>query len=376
MADHYETLGVERDASLEEIKKAYRRLARQLHPDVNPSPDAAEQFKDVTHAYEVLSDPDSRERYDLGDSGFGGGSGGGFGGFGSFGDVFEQFFSAAANQNAGGRGPRPRAERGQDALLRIEVGLEEVLGGTTRELEVTTAVLCETCQGSCCMAGTSPVTCDVCKGTGNVQRQMRSLLGTVVTSMPCGSCRGYGTVIPYPCAGCGGEGRVRATRTIPVEIPAGVDTGVRVRLPGRGEAGPAGGPSGDLFIEIGVAHHDIFSRNGDDLLATLEVAMTDAILGTQTVLQGLDGEIPVEIPAGVQSGAALTVKGRGVQHLRGSGRGDLRIAVQVVTPQGLSSKETEFIQSFQSSRHDAAPRFMKFRQGLFARLRERFHGFF
>ncbi|MBO9577585.1 MAG: molecular chaperone DnaJ [Microbacteriaceae bacterium] len=374
MADHYETLGVERDATQEDIKKAYRRLARQLHPDVNPSEDASEQFKSVTHAYEVLSDPEAREKYDLGGSG----ADFGFSGFGGFGDVFEQFFNAAAGAAGGGGGGRPRSrtERGQDALLRVEVGLDEVLVGTRRDLDVATAVLCETCNGSCCAPDTKPVTCDICGGTGHVQRQMRSLLGTVMTSMPCGTCRGYGTVIPYPCATCGGEGRVRATRTIPVDIPAGVDTGVRVQLPGLGEVGPAGGPNGDLFVEITVAHHDVFSRTGDDLLATLEVSMTDAVLGTQATLQGLDGEIPVEIPAGIQSGAALTIKGRGVAHLRGAGRGDLRIAVQVITPQGLSSKETEFIQQFKSSRHDAAPRFMKFKQGLFARLRERFHGFF
>lgn len=371
MADHYETLGVERDATQEDIKRAYRRLARQLHPDVNPSDDAAEQFKAVTHAYEVLSDPEAREKYDVGGSDLGGG----FGGFGGFGDVFEQFFNAASSAASGGR-PRSRMERGQDALLRVEVGLDEVLVGTRRDLEVATAVLCETCGGSCCAPGTQPVTCDICRGTGHVQRQMRSLLGTVMTSMPCGTCRGYGTVIPYPCTTCGGEGRVRATKTIPVDIPAGVDTGVRVQLPGLGEVGPAGGPNGDLFVEISVAHHDVFSRTGDDLLATLEVAMTDAILGTEATLAGLDGDIRLEIPAGVQSGAALTIKGRGVAHLRGAGRGDLRIAVQVITPQGLSSKETELVRQFKASRHDAAPRFMKFKQGLFARLRDRFHGFF
>jgi len=365
--DHYETLGVARDASQEEIKKAYRRLARQLHPDVNPSDEASEQFKLVTHAYEVLSDPEQRQRYDLG-------GGDAFGGFGSFGDVFETFFSAATGGGAA-RGPRRRDERGQDALLRVEIGLDEVITGAQRHLDVTTAVVCETCLGSCCAPGTSPVRCDICGGTGHVQRQMRSLLGTVVTSTPCGTCRGYGTVIPHPCTTCGGEGRVRATRTIPVEIPPGVDTGIRLRLPGQGEVGPAGGPSGDLFVEIVVAHHDVFSRNGDDLLATLEVSMADAILGRTATLPALDGDVTVELRPGIQSGEAIVVKGRGVTHLRGSGRGDLRIAVQVTTPERLNSKETELIRKFKATRPDVPPKFMKFKQGLFARLRDRFHGF-
>jgi len=367
VADHYETLGVSKDASQEEIKKAYRRLARELHPDVNPSEDAAERFKLVTHAYDVLSDPEQRQNYDMG-----GGMPGGFGGFGGFGDVFETFFQAAGGR-AGGAQRRSRAERGQDALIRVEVGLDEVIFGTHRDLEVSTAVLCETCQGSCCQEGTSPVTCDICGGAGSVQRQMRSLLGTVMTSMPCGACRGYGTVIPHPCATCGGEGRVRAERSIPIDVPGGVDTGIRLKLQGYGEAGPAGGPNGDLYVEIAVAHHDVFSRDGDDLLATLEVAMADAILGRQQTLKALDGEVEVDVRPGVQSGDAIVVKGRGVSRLRGSGRGDLRIAVQVVTPDKLSKAEAALIEQFRAKRKDSGPQFVKFKQGLFSKLRDRFH---
>lgn len=367
MADHYETLGVSRDATQEEIKKAYRRLARELHPDVNPSAEAAERFKMVTHAYDVLSDPEQRQNYDMG-----GGMSGGFGGFGSFSDVFETFFQAAGGRPSAAQ-RRSRAERGDDALIRIEVGLDEVIFGTHRDLGVTTAVLCETCHGSCCQEGTSPVTCDICGGLGTVQRQMRSLLGTVMTSMPCGACRGYGTVIPHPCATCGGEGRVRAERTIPVDIPGGVDTGIRLKLQGQGEAGPAGGPNGDLYVEIIVAHHDVFSRDGDDLLATLEVSMADAILGRRQTLKGLDGEVEVEVRAGVQSGETITIKGRGVTRLRGAGRGDLRIAVQVVTPEKLSRAEQQLIEQFRAKRKDPGPQFVKFKQGLFSKLRDRFH---
>ena len=367
MADHYEVLGVDRAATPEEIKKAYRRLARELHPDVNPSEDAAERFKLVTHAYDVLSDPNQRERYDLGpQAGFGGG-GGGFG----FGDIFETFFGAAQGRTSG---PRSRRERGQDALLRIEVELDEVIFGTKRELDVDTAILCETCNGSCCAPGTSPVTCDICRGTGSIQRSVRSLLGNVMTSSPCGTCRGYGTVIPNPCPTCAGQGRVRAKRTVTVDVPSGVDTGMRLHLPGEGEAGPAGGPNGDLYLEVKVKHHDVFSRNGDDLLATLEVQMTDAILGTTATLAALDGEVAIEIKAGVQSADIVTVKDRGVTRLRGGGRGDLKVGIQVVTPVRLNAKEQQLIKQFSESRRPVAPEFATFQQGLFAKLRDRFLG--
>ncbi|MEO6115905.1 MAG: molecular chaperone DnaJ [Pseudolysinimonas sp.] len=368
MADHYEVLGVDRAATPEEIKKAYRKLARELHPDVNPSQDAAERFKLVTHAYDVLSDPDQRERYDLGpQSGFGGGGAGGFG----FGDIFETFFGAAQNSASG---PRSRRERGQDALLRIEVELDEVIFGTKRDVDVDTAVLCQTCNGSCCAPGTSPVTCDICRGSGSIQRSVRSLLGNVMTSSPCGTCRGYGTVIPTPCPTCAGQGRIRAKRTVTVDVPSGVDTGMRLHLPGEGETGPAGGPNGDLYLEVKVKHHDIFSRNGDDLLATLEVQMTDAILGATATLAGLDGEVAIELKPGAQSADIVTVKDRGITRLRGGGRGDLKVGIQVVTPVRLNSKESQLIKQFAESRRPVPPEFSTFQQGLFAKLRDRFLG--
>jgi molecular chaperone DnaJ len=365
LADHYEVLGVARDATTDEIKKAYRRLARELHPDVNPGADASERFKKVTHAYDVLSDAKQRQQYDLGGQG-----GGGFGGgdFGNFGDIFETFFGGGG----GSRGPKSRRERGQDALLRVEVELDEVIFGTHRDLEVDTAVVCETCNGSCCQPGTAPVTCDICHGTGSIQRAVRSLLGNVMTSSPCGTCRGYGTIIATPCVTCQGQGRVRARRTVPVDIPAGVDTGLRLQMPGSGEAGPAGGPNGDLYLEIKVRHHDVFSRNGDDLLATLDVAMTDAILGATTKLKALDGDIDIDIRPGTQSSEIITIKDRGVTRLRGNGRGDLKIGVQVVTPTKLDHKEKELIEQFATRHKSASPALGHFQQGLFAKLRDRF----
>ncbi|KQQ95136.1 molecular chaperone DnaJ [Leifsonia sp. Leaf325] len=370
MADHYEVLGVSREATNDEIKKAYRRLARELHPDVNPGADASERFKLVTHAYDVLSDPKQRQQYDLGgQGGFGGAGGGDFGGFG---DIFETFFGGGGA--SGRRGPRSRRERGQDALLRVEVDLDEIIFGTHREIEVDTAILCETCQGSCCQPGTHPVTCDICHGTGSIQRAVRSLLGNVMTSSPCGTCRGYGTVIASPCVTCQGQGRVRARRTVPVDIPAGVDTGVRLQMPGSGEAGPAGGPNGDLYLEMKVRHHDVFSRDGDDLLCTLEVPMTDAILGATTTVHALDGDVEVELKPGVQSAEIITVRDRGVTKLRGNGRGDLKIGVQVVTPMKLSGKERDLITQFANSHKAPKPALTHFQQGLFAKLRDRFLG--
>ena len=364
MTDHYEVLGLERTATPEEIKKAYRRLARELHPDVNPSADAAERFKLVTHAYDVLSDPDQRERYDLGpQAGFGGGN------FG-FGDIFDSFFGASQARS----GPRSRRERGQDALLRIDVSLDEVIFGTAREIDVDTAILCATCEGSCCAPGTSPITCDICRGTGQIQRTMRSLRGNGMTSGPCGTCRGYGTIIPNPCPTCAGQGRVRAKRTVTIDVPAGVDTGMRLHLAGEGEAGPAGGPNGDLYLEVKVKHDDTFSRNGDDLLATLEVQMTDAVLGTTVTLAALDGDVEIEVKPGTQSADVITVKERGVTRLRGGGRGDLKVGIQVVTPVRLNSKEQQLMKQFAQSRRPVPPEFSTFQQGIFAKLRDRFLG--
>ena len=330
MADHYETLGVQRNASPDEIKKAYRKLARELHPDVNPSEQAQEKFKSVTHAYEVLGDEQSRRSYD---------SGGSEAGFG-FGDIFETFFGGG-----GSRGPRSRAERGQDALLRVELTFEEAVFGVEKSIPVDTAVLCETCNGSCAKPGTSAQVCDICRGAGQVQTQVRSLLGSVVTSSPCGSCRGYGHIIPEPCLTCRGQGRVRARRDIELKIPAGVEDGLRLQLAGSGEVGFGGGPSGDLYVDISLAPHQYFSRNGDELICELEVPLHDAVLGTMVKIDTFDGEVELQVPAGSQTGDVIPVKGKGFGRLRQSGRGDLLVTIQVKIPSKLDSKQKELFRT-------------------------------
>jgi molecular chaperone DnaJ len=352
LADHYQTLGVSSNASSEEIKKAYRKLARELHPDVNPSEQAQERFKLVTHAYEVLGDEQSRRNYD---------SGGAEAGFG-FGDIFDTFFGGG-----GQRGPRSRAERGQDALLRVELSFEEAVFGTEKSIPVDTAVLCDTCNGSCAKPGTSPTVCDICRGSGQVQTQVRSLLGSVITSSPCGSCRGYGHIIPEPCLVCRGQGRVRARRDIELKIPAGVEDGLRLQLAGSGEVGFGGGPSGDLYVDISIAPNQYFGRNGDELTCELEVPLHDAVLGTMVKVQTFDGEIELQVPAGSQSGDVITVKGKGFGRLRNSSRGDLLVTIQVKIPSKLDSKQKELFRSLAGLRKSDAA-------GLIARKSGSFQG--
>ena len=385
MADHYEVLGVSREASQDEIKKAYRRLARELHPDVNPGADASERFKLVTHAYDVLSDPQQRQQYDLGPQAGFGGQGFGGQGFGGFGDIFETFFGGAAG-GGGGRGPRSRRERGQDALLRVEVDLDEVIFGTHRDLEVDTAVLCETCNGACTAPGTSEVTCDICHGSGSIQRQVRSLLGNVMTSSPCGTCRGYGTVIPNPCVECAGDGRIRSSRTINVKIPAGVDTGNRIHLASHGEVGPGGGPAGDLYVELTVAPHDTFRREGDDLEVVLRIPMTAAALGTEVSVATLEADVEdsdpadrsvqVTVPAGTQSGTRVAIEGRGVPRLRSNGRGQLGVTLLVQTPTRLDEEQRDLLRQLAELRDEIGPEgtVQKHGRGVFGRLRNAFAG--
>ncbi len=373
-SDYYGILGVRRDADADEIKKAYRRLARELHPDVNPDPQTQERFKEITQAYEVLSDPQKRQMYDMGADPFaqaGAGAGGFTAGF-PFSDIMDAFFGAGA----GTRGPRSRARRGRNATIRVELDLAECAFGTTRDLVVDTAVVCPTCSGEGTAPGTHPETCDVCHGRGEVSQVTRSFLGQVMATRPCPGCGGFGTVIRRPCPECDGDGRVRTRRTIKVRIPAGVEDGTHIQLAGEGETGPGGGPPGDLFLEIVQRPHTIFERQGDDLHCTVTIPMVAAALGTTLQVQTLDGPADVDLRPGTQSGQAIPLYGQGTAHLNAAGRGDLLIHVTVETPMKLEPEQETLLRELAKLRGEESPpgKFAPGQQGFFSRLRDAFNG--
>ena len=373
--DYYGILGVRRDAGADEIKKAYRRLARELHPDVNPDPQLQERFKEVTQAYEVLSDPEKRQMYDLGADPYAqrGAGAPGFGAAGfPFSDLMDAFFGGQATQ----RGPRSRARRGRNATIRVDLDLSECAFGTTRDLVVDTAVVCPTCSGEGSAPGTHPVTCDVCNGRGEVSQVTRSFLGQMMTSRPCPGCGGFGTVIRRPCPECDGDGRVRTRRTIKVRIPAGVEDGTHIQLAGEGETGPGGGPPGDLFLEIVQRPHPIFERQGDDLHCTVTIPMVAAALGASLQVETLDGPADLDIRPGTQSGQAVPMYGHGTERLNSSGRGDLIIHISVETPTKLEPEQEELLRQLAKLRGEEAPpgKFAPGQQGFFSRLRDAFNG--
>jgi molecular chaperone DnaJ len=371
--DYYGMLGVGRDATPEELKRAYRRLARELHPDVNPDQTAQNRFKEVTIAYEVLSDPEKRRIVDLGGDPLGQGAGTAgnpFAGFGGFGDVFEAFFGGAGGTRGGAR--RSRVRPGADALLQMSLTLDEAAFGVRRELNVETAVLCDKCHGSGCAPGTSPRTCPTCSGTGEMQSVQRSFLGQVVTTRACVACAGTGERISSPCPACGTEGRVRARRTITVDVPAGIEDGMRIRLSGQGEVGPGGGAAGDLYVEVAEQRHETFIREGSDLHCTIQVPMTAAALGTDLVLTTLDGEEKIDIRAGTQHGTVFMVRGKGVPRLRSSQRGDLHVHVEVRVPTRLDDEQERLLRELASLRHEDVAAVTR-TSGLFGKVRDAFN---
>ncbi len=371
--DYYGILGVRRDASVDELKRAYRKLARQFHPDVNPDPEAQEKFKEINAAYEVLSDPRKREIVDLGGdplapSGGGGAGPAGAGPFVGFQDIMDAFFGTASP-----RGPRPRTRPGSDAILPLPLDLHETAFGVEAPITVDTAVVCGTCHGAGTASGTHPATCDACGGRGEVQSVQRTFLGQVVSSRPCTVCGGYGTVIPHPCPSCAGDGRVRTRRTLTVKIPAGVEDQMRIRLPGQGEVGPGGGPAGDLYVEIHERPHDVLSRKNDDLHCRVTLPMTAAAMGTRLTIKTLDGEEPVEVRPGTQPGATLRVRGKGVPHLRGTGRGDLFVHLDVRTPTKIDPEQERLLREFARLRGEDIADLPR-QGGLFSRVRDAFNG--
>ncbi len=347
MTDFYELLGVSPDATDEEIKRAYRRRARELHPDANGGdPEAEAKFKEVSLAYEVLRDPERRARYDrFGPEGvFGSGSAGGGVSFdfeGGLSDLFEAFFGSMTGGSF--RGRQHGAARGADAEISLRLEFAEAVFGAEKELSIRLPVRCETCHGSGARPGTQPVRCPDCQGTGEIRRVRQSLLGQMVTAVACSRCQGLGELTPTPCADCRGEGRRLEDRTFVVEVPPGVEDGSTLRLADRGPAGPRGGPNGSLFVHLSVIPDERFERVRDDLHTTLHIGMAQAALGTQVEVDTLDGPRAVQIEAGTQGGHVIRLRGAGVPHLRGRGRGDLFVHVLVDTPTDLSPRQEELL---------------------------------
>ncbi len=375
MADFYELLGVPRSASNDEIKRAYRQRARELHPDANPDDAAtAERFKEVARAYQVLSDPEQRARYDrFGEAGVSGAGGPRvedmFGG-GGLNDLFDAFFGGQNPFGGGGgrRGPSG-PPRGQDLEVVVDISFEQGVFGAELPVSLKLPQRCDECGGSGAGSGTRPVTCSECNGNGQVQRVRQSLLGQMVTSSPCPRCSGLGQVIATPCERCRGEGRVTLDHTYNVDVPAGVDTGSTLRLSGRGAAGPRGGKNGDLFVHLRVARHERYSRDGNDLVTTVPISIAQAALGTTVDLPTLDGDEELVVPPGTQPGREFVLRGRGVPRLQGRGRGDLRAQLVVEVPTKLDEDEAALLRQYAEKRGETVAPPDK---GLFSRIKSAF----
>lgn len=345
--DLYEILGVRRDAPPGEIKAAYRRLARTLHPDVNGDPVDQERFKEITGAYEILSDPAKRQRYDeFGSAGPQGVP------FTDIQDLFDMFFGGGFGGRS--RGPRSRIRRGEDLRTRVPLSFRESIFGVQKEMEVERLTTCPRCSGSGAEPGTSPIACRGCGGAGEVQSVRRSIFGTVMTAMPCVACGGTGEEIPDPCEHCMGEGRVRAPGTVAFDVPAGVLEGMDLRVAGQGNSGVAGGPPGDLIVGVEVEPSDAFERQGHDLYGVLDVSITQATLGGEIEIETFEGPERLRIDAGTESGTVLRMRGKGVPHLQRRGRGDLFVTVHVVTPRDLSKEERSLLERLAQLRDEPA----------------------
>ncbi|WP_413113948.1 molecular chaperone DnaJ [Thaumasiovibrio sp. DFM-14] len=353
--DYYEVLGVSRDASERDIKKAYKRLAMKFHPDRNAGDDsAADKFKEVKEAYEILTDAQKKAAYDqyghaafeqggFGGGGFGGGAGGDFGDI--FGDVFGDIFGGG-----GGRRQQQRAQRGSDLRYNMELSLEEAVRGVTKEIEIPTLAHCDACDGSGAKKGSSATTCGTCHGHGQVQMRQ----GFFAVQQTCPTCHGRGKIIKDPCNICHGQGRTQKTKTLSVKIPAGVDTGDRIRLSGEGEAGEMGAPAGDLYVQVHVREHAIFERDGNNLYCEVPVSFTMAALGGEVEVPTLDGRVSLKVPAETQTGRMFRMRGKGVKSVRSGATGDLMCKLVVETPVNLSSRQKELLKELEESFGGAA----------------------
>ena len=376
--DYYEVLGVPKNASEADLKKAFRTAARQFHPDANKDdPNAAEKFKEVNEAYQVLSDADKRAKYDqfghaaeqMGGFGGGGNPFEGMGGqAGDFGDIFDMFFGGQMGRRQQ-RGP----QRGDDLQYELDLTLEEAAFGAKKEIRVPRTEDCPTCKGSGAKPGTSPVTCSKCKGTGQIQMAQNTIFGRFVNVAACDRCHGEGKIIESPCGTCRGRGLVQKMHNVEVNIPGGVETGSRLRMSGYGERGEKGGPPGDLYIVMRVRPDSRFKREGDDLISEVAISMVQAALGVELEVPTLDGPEKVQIPEGTQHGDTIRLKGKGIKHLRGGGRGDQHVVVRVHVPTKLQPRERELLQELAELRGEkagAAPAAGEHNKGFFDKVKD------
>jgi len=342
--DYYEILGVDKGASKQDIRKAYRQLARKYHPDVNKEEGAQDKFIEAKEAYEVLSDEQKRAQYDQ--FGHAGPQSQGFGGgaqdFGGFGDIFDMFFGGG-----GGRSQDPNAPRqGADLQYTMTLDFEEAVFGKETEIKIPTEETCETCDGSGAKPGTKVDTCSHCNGSGQLSVEQNTPFGRVVNRRVCHHCQGKGKTIKEPCTTCGGDGRVKKRKSIKVSIPAGINEGQQIRVPGKGEAGENGGPPGDLYVVVRVLNHDYYERDGDNIYCELPLTYTQAALGDEMEVPTLHGKVKLKIPAGTQTGRIFRLRGKGVPNVHGRGHGDQHIQVKVITPTKLSKRQKELLQEF------------------------------
>jgi molecular chaperone DnaJ len=369
--DFYEVLGLSKDASQEDIKKAYRKLARQYHPDVNKESDAADKFKEMKEAYDVLSDDQKKATYDRyghidpnqGAGGFGGFNQADFGGFG---DIFDMFFGG------GGQRRNPNApQRGADLQYTMTIEFKEAVFGKETDIQIPRTESCETCDGSGAKAGTKPETCTVCKGSGQQEVVQNTAFGRIVNRRVCSSCNGQGKLIKDKCGNCHGAGKVKKQRKIHVRIPAGVDDGAQLRISGEGEAGTRGGPSGDLYVVIRVKTHEFFEREGDDIYCEIPLTFTQAALGDEIEIPTLTEKVKLKIPAGTQTATYFRLKGKGVPRLRGYGQGDQHVKVVVVTPTHLDDEQRELLRQFSKL---SGERTHEQNQSIFEKMKKAFLG--